>query len=153
MTKLWKVKILTFWLWKVKLWSALNSNVVWILEKWMRIHARNVEISQDEQNSKKSKCWLFYLKKWNFEFDLNVKLPYCSYTNLNNNTYCSNSWKEYKRRKTSKASFSINLIIVYIMLLCMLIIKFCLVTIRVKFVNFFQCTCLPFQSRWWIKTE
>ena len=26
------------------------------------------------------------LKKPNFEFDLNVELPYCPYTNLNNNT-------------------------------------------------------------------
>ena len=51
----------------------------------MRIHVRKIKISQDRQNGKKSKCWLD-LKKSNFEFDLNIKLPYCYYNNLNNNT-------------------------------------------------------------------
>ena len=49
----WKCWLLTL---KVKLWSTLYSNMIWILEKWMQIHAWEVEISQDRENSKKSKC-------------------------------------------------------------------------------------------------
>ena len=56
--KIVKSQKVDFWLWKVKLWPALYSNVIWILEKWMRIHARVVGISQDGQNGKKSKYWL-----------------------------------------------------------------------------------------------
>ena len=32
---------------------TIYSNVIWILRKWMQIHVRDVEISQDEQNDKK----------------------------------------------------------------------------------------------------
>ena len=48
-----------FGLWKVELWQVLSSNVIWISEKWMWVHARKVKIVQDEQNGKKLKCWLF----------------------------------------------------------------------------------------------
>ena len=39
----------------------------------MQIHARNVKISQDGQNVK---MFTLDLNKSNFEFDLDIKLPY-----------------------------------------------------------------------------
>ena len=42
-------------------------HVIWILEKWMQIHAREVGINQDGQNGKKSKYWLLTWKvNWPF---------------------------------------------------------------------------------------
>ena len=35
-----------------------------ILEKWMRIHARKVKISQDEQNGKSKKVDFWLLLEW-----------------------------------------------------------------------------------------
>ena len=43
-------------------YKTLYSNVIWISRKWMRIHTREVEISQNGQNGKKSKCWLLTWK-------------------------------------------------------------------------------------------
>ena len=54
----------TFWLLKVKLWLALYSNVICILERWIQIHAREVKISRDRQDGKMSK----------FDFDLNGQM-------------------------------------------------------------------------------
>ena len=51
--------------------------MIWISDKWIWIHAREVEVSQDEQNGKKVKMLTLDLKNSNFKFDLNIKLPYC----------------------------------------------------------------------------
>ena len=40
----------------------------------MWINAQVIEITQDEQNGKKSKCQLFYFKKSKFDFDSNGQM-------------------------------------------------------------------------------
>ena len=68
--KLRKVKWLTFDFEKSDFDRLLYPNVIWILKKWMWIHAWKVEITQGGNYGKKSKC-SFWSK---FDFDLNDEM-------------------------------------------------------------------------------
>ena len=72
MDKVEKSQNVDFWIWKVKLWPTIYSNLIWILKKWMQIHAREVETNEDGKNGnvdfwiEKVKVWLWL--KWSNDY-------------------------------------------------------------------------------------
>ena len=71
--KVVKSQVVDFWLWTVKHWPTIYSNMIWILRKWMWIHAREVKLVKIDKIVKSQnidfrveKVQLWLLTKWLF---------------------------------------------------------------------------------------